>query len=421
MGINLPDEIILEIILCLPIKSLMRFRCVNKTWLQLFTTDPQFAQLYLNKSNRKNTTILAIRYELQQFQHKPLVYSSAVNIRSECDKVAVPLELPFYRGGTYSYLIGGIRNGLVLVNLDDDKKKLFIWNPLTNDYIDIPYPPTTNHFPRCDEIRGFGFGLIQATNQYKVIRFCDCKYRHFDEGVKKSHVSVYTLGIDSSWRNLKDISYYSIFRDCTAPLVNGVIHWNAFTGSNFIDDKRILSFDMKDEIFGEIPHPKHINANYPESFYDSVGELDGLLCMLGRDCGENIQVWVMQEYGVANSWTKQFTIGRPDICGSFTTLQPIIVPQKEKTLPKTSILIDTITPLQLILYDPETNSVTNLKEFGLHLKEAFNYTPSLISPRVISGNGDLLAVRRKASTPKSHLTWSYQWSYDSLFCDNKYT
>ncbi|PIA57754.1 hypothetical protein AQUCO_00600465v1 [Aquilegia coerulea] len=384
-SIALPDEMILDILSFLPIKSLMRFRCVNKTLLQLFTTDPQFAQLYLNKSNRKNTTILAIRHELQQLQDKSLVYSSAVNIRSECDKVAVPLELPFYRGGTYSYIIGGISNGLVLVNLDDDKEKVFIWNPLTNDYIDIPYPPTPDHY--CCEIRGFGFGFIQATNQYKVIRFCDCNYTPFDEGDEQSHVSVYTLGIDSSWRNLKDISYYSICLDCTAPLVNGVIHWNAFTGSIFLDDKRILSFDMKDEIFGEIPHPKHINANYPESFYDS------------RDCGENIQVWVMQEYGVANSWTKQFTIGRPDICGSFTTLQPISVPQKEKTLPKTSILIDTITPLQVILYDPETNSVTNLEEFGLHLKEAFNYTPSLISPRVISGDGDLLAVRHKASTP----------------------
>ncbi|KAF5196855.1 F-box protein cpr1 [Thalictrum thalictroides] len=388
ISINLPDEIILEIILCLPIKSLIRFRCVNKTWLQLLTNDSQFAQLYLTKSGKNKPIFLALRRK----QEREPFSSSAVELRSDSGKLAaVPLELPFYSNSFYK--IGGIRNGLILVSLYDDKQNLIIWNPLTNDYIVIPYPPIV--IPRsahCGLITSFGFGFIQATNQYKVIRFCDC---YEDLLHPKSHVSVYTLGVDSSWRNLKDISYHSIVQNCTAPLVNGALHWNADI-YHLSFDSNILTFNMKDEIFGEIPYPKHIYASRPHTIYnlyDTVGELDGLLCMLIRDWEENIQVWVMKEYGVTNSWTKQYTIGQPDISGRFTFMQPIGVPQKEKTL----LQIRTDTP-QVILYNPETKSITDLKEFGLHLYAAYAYTPSLISPRVISGDGDLLAVRHTVYT-----------------------
>ncbi|PIA33292.1 hypothetical protein AQUCO_04100013v1 [Aquilegia coerulea] len=382
----LPDEIVIDILLFLPIKSLMRFRCVNKTWLQLLTNpDPQFAQSYLTKSNKKSCTILALGME--KFQDKPNIYS-AVELNLACDK-SINLELPF---SAKSYYVGGIRNGLILLRLADVKNKLFIWNPFTNDYIHIPSPPPPNHSDCCDKITNFGFGFLQHTNQYKVISFSECNYTSFHP---ISRVSVYTLGTDSSlsWRNLSDISYHTFFFDCAAPLVNGVLHWTAFTGPLCLDSKRIVSFNMKHENFQEIPYPK---ANYHPNFHDRVGELGGSLCILGRDSGENVELWVMQEYGIANSWTKLFTIGRPDICESFASLLPIGVVHNGEILRMTSILINTIT--EVFLYYPETNSVRNLKEFGLHLYEAFAYTPSFISPRDIIGGGGLLAVRRAACT-----------------------
>ncbi|PIA39775.1 hypothetical protein AQUCO_02600322v1 [Aquilegia coerulea] len=129
----LPNDVIIDILLFLLIKSLMRFRCVNKTWLRLLTNDhPHFAQSYLSKSNKNKTTILALGME--EFQDKTKIYS-AVELSLACDK-AIDLELPF---SAKSYFVGGIRNGLILLRIADVKNKLFIWNPFTNDYIHIPY------------------------------------------------------------------------------------------------------------------------------------------------------------------------------------------------------------------------------------------------------------------------------------------
>ncbi|PIA39623.1 hypothetical protein AQUCO_02600224v1 [Aquilegia coerulea] len=398
-GSILPDEMILFILLLLPIKSLMRFRCVNKTWLQLLTNDSHFAQLYLNQLIKNNNlSLLALRKQEQTLVlHDETTLAtiySAVELRSSLVSSAIPLEVPFRSTTTNSnsnssYYVYGICNGLVLVGLPKEKKKLFIWNPFTNDYIHIPYPPIPYHgfdSELCSDkgTNYLGFGFIN--NRYKVIRFCDCYSLPPYVGSNK-HVSVYTLGVDSTWRNLEEIVYDDILTDCIPPLVNGALHWNASTDSNS-DSETILSFDLKDEVFYEIPYPEYAGLNDQEIMYfNRIGELGGLLCMLGAaHSRENVEIWVMQQYGVANSWIKTFTIGRPEVRVSFTScLRPVGVTQNREIL-----LNDTGTG-ELILYNLETSSVINLRrQFGHHFYNAYTYTPCFISPRAITGGRHIM-------------------------------
>jgi hypothetical protein len=42
----LPEEMIVEVLLQLPVKSIMRFRVVNRSWAALFAVD-EFCRLYM--------------------------------------------------------------------------------------------------------------------------------------------------------------------------------------------------------------------------------------------------------------------------------------------------------------------------------------------------------------------------------------
>ncbi|BAU01233.1 hypothetical protein VIGAN_11042400 [Vigna angularis var. angularis] len=48
---KLPDDLIPEILSWLPVKNLMRLRCVSMTWNSLIM-NPYFVKLYLKKSSR---------------------------------------------------------------------------------------------------------------------------------------------------------------------------------------------------------------------------------------------------------------------------------------------------------------------------------------------------------------------------------
>ncbi|KAF5175056.1 hypothetical protein FRX31_035357 [Thalictrum thalictroides] len=125
---------------------------------------------------------------------------------------------------------------------------------------------------------------------------------------------------------------------------------------------------MKDEIFKVIPSPNDVSFDkYGHPDEDTrIGELGGLLCVFFMPEGENVQIWVMEEYGEANSWTKKFI-----------THEEEILLQNRKNGSK------------LILYNPKTSSVRN-KEFGFKLYNAFICTRSILSPTLIRGARDTM-------------------------------
>ncbi|XP_042515312.1 F-box protein CPR1-like [Macadamia integrifolia] len=56
---NLPEDLIIDILSRLPVKSLLRFRCVSKPWCTLIT-DPSFIKMHLNRSLAINTNLTLI-------------------------------------------------------------------------------------------------------------------------------------------------------------------------------------------------------------------------------------------------------------------------------------------------------------------------------------------------------------------------
>ncbi|PIA57647.1 hypothetical protein AQUCO_00600403v1 [Aquilegia coerulea] len=48
-NILIPEDLVIEILLWLPVKSLVRFRCVCKFWEHLLTTNLNFTGLYYDR------------------------------------------------------------------------------------------------------------------------------------------------------------------------------------------------------------------------------------------------------------------------------------------------------------------------------------------------------------------------------------
>ncbi|GLT67791.1 hypothetical protein SLA2020_400750 [Shorea laevis] len=93
--------------------------------------------------------------------------------------------------------------------------------------------------------------------------------------------------------------------------VNRAIHWSANTPQRQCAFRNVIvSFNMKDEAFGEVAMPKSLQGL--EDLDVTVALLDGLLALVPSDGYGNKTsqgVWVMKEYGIAKSWSKLFDVG----------------------------------------------------------------------------------------------------------------
>ncbi|XP_074362622.1 putative F-box protein At1g32420 [Apium graveolens] len=132
------DIIRVEILPRLPVKSLVRFRCVCKSWNLLLSNDPSFVQSHLTRNCMDPNKCSLITRCLPRNIHK------------------------------YKFLeLGGSINGLVCVYHFDNHAItcLGIWNPATNQYKDISLTPST----AATSDFYFGLGFDSVANDHKLV------------------------------------------------------------------------------------------------------------------------------------------------------------------------------------------------------------------------------------------------------------
>ncbi|KAK9288719.1 hypothetical protein L1049_017182 [Liquidambar formosana] len=83
-------------------------------------------------------------------------------------------------------------------------------------------------------------------------------------------------------------------------LVNGTLNWAAARRGDPNGSLIVVSFDLAEEVFDEVPQPDYGIGNY-KLF---VGVLKDCLCMICDRGGNCVDVWMMKEYGVKESWSK---------------------------------------------------------------------------------------------------------------------
>ncbi|KAI4354389.1 hypothetical protein L6164_003255 [Bauhinia variegata] len=337
-SVYLPNDLLIEILSKLPVKSLCRFKCVSKLWLSLIC-DPLFAKVHIKNQKPKLILTLGIGKSLVQF---------------------MKLESPFYEGNNrltcpwreskqdiYSC------NGLLMAR---DCDHFYLWNPTTGFYKKFPYPVAG--------VRGRGtingFGYDSSIDDYKVLHIVGVY-----EGT--SAVFVFTMKTNS-WRRIHHFPYTYIPTDFCA--LHGALHWNLPFG--------IVYFNLEKKKYGELPLPNHaekspvfdlalLGNNLTVTYY----KMDSKVYI------HSAVVWTMKEYGVSKSWTKLFVIFPIDLVGigkRLSSVNPVYVNSEGEA-------IMLINRRKLVVYDPKKTS-QKMKVIGkFYLKEVQGtLVESVVSP-----------------------------------------
>ncbi|XP_030467329.1 F-box protein At3g07870-like [Syzygium oleosum] len=323
-----PSNVIVEILACLPARPLVRCRCVSKSWRSLLS-EPYFVTKWLN---RGGTSLLVVPLEWENRDKCSLVFES-VSIGKE------NLTLPL-RNRLFSLSVVGSSGdsalicltGLSYVRRSASKLAVILWNPFTGEVKALGNEGFIycHHRPLCSEslIQGYssgccnqyhvhGFGYEPNARDYKVVRITYSRgiARPGDSLIRPWHVEVYSLRKDT-WTSLGRTFFKRMIRGNSRAFVNGSVHWLTSPTEDAPYDS-IVAFGMEEESFGEVIElPRleslsqfSLNPRGKATLSVSCGSL--ALIAFGIWNREECGIWVMKEYGVAESWTKQHHIVLP--------------------------------------------------------------------------------------------------------------
>ncbi|KAL6563134.1 hypothetical protein OROHE_005721 [Orobanche hederae] len=280
----LPQEILEEEILSrLAVKSLLRFRCVSKSWRSLIESDR-----FIKNHYRKSTMNTSLAHHRVIFNWRRFGETKQYSLQSMLDQERTH-PYPFDEETDNKTITGdasviGYCNGVFcLVNIF---RRYFLWNPGTKTFFKLPKIPPTDLLPCLWLKRGFGWD--ETTCAYKVFALSS------DADLNNKRVARVYSSKMNSWAI---VDHGTLFvHNGVGFYARGNLHWVTKSGD------RIECFDLKSETFGEIEMPSGGRGDGLDSL--RLGEVKGCLSMVRELEGGGLDVWVMKEHGVKESWQK---------------------------------------------------------------------------------------------------------------------
>ncbi|XP_047954272.1 uncharacterized protein LOC125200631 [Salvia hispanica] len=290
------------------------------------------------------------------------------------------LSLLFFRLPSPREIIGYHRliinsvNGLLLLwdGPDNDHHILFIVNPMTCEYVELPPQPRR----KCL----FGFRVSKLSGKYKIscVDESSSCYLYALGGVLWRSISTTTRLPNKSSRpeyiQTRLLSVYILF-------FKGNLHWFATDyKANFV----ICCFDLETEVFTSFSPPPR-QRGY---FTDTYGSQQ--LCVLNDQLGscditdhrEHIIAWKMNNYQDSHSWVIEYTIARIRV-DDRTLSYYIILPLKVFAIGdllfaiKDQLLIHSKATKVMVPYVPLQRS------YYENLHSTFHYTPNFLTLKIM--------------------------------------
>ncbi|XP_027331899.1 F-box/kelch-repeat protein At3g23880-like [Abrus precatorius] len=283
----LPQELIIQILLRLPVKSLVRFKCVSKSWLSLIS-DPHFAKSHFELAATPTHRLLLLGQSLYEAR------SIDLNASLHDDSASAALNLNFSIS-QYDKIIGSCR-GFLLIACNPN---LYVWNPSTGAHKRIPSSPVESNLEAMIFTFIYGFGYDPSTDDYLVVQ------AYYEPNADlATHVELFSFKANT-WTEMEGthLSHMNASDDLRlGSLLNGAIHWLAYRYD--ASENVILAFDLMERRFSDISLP--VDFEYDLNFCD-LWVLDGFLSLWVMEEDATV-IWVMEEYKVQSSWTRTIVV-----------------------------------------------------------------------------------------------------------------
>ncbi|XP_058726391.1 F-box/kelch-repeat protein At3g06240-like [Vicia villosa] len=249
-----PHELIIQILLRLPVKSLIRFKSVCKLWFSLISHDPHFANSHFQLNSATHTRrILLVSF-------------------STHESLSIDFE----------------------ASLDDDNASFlsnYLWNPSTGLHKQIPLSPFGSNL---DAEYFYGFGYDDSTDDYLVVSMS-----RIGSGDPPLRLEYFSLK-SNTWKQVEGPYFPYGFQENEPKggfLYKGAIHWVAYRYD--IRSYVILAFDLMERKLSYMP--LYCYGSPSDSGFWINGEfLSVYTWNYGND---TLEIWAMKEYKVNSSWT----------------------------------------------------------------------------------------------------------------------
>lgn len=306
MVVVLPESVIIEILSWLPVKAVLRFKSVCKSWYAIIAS-PHFIskhlENYYNKIDNPDC-FLTVRSVTQAGELEMGAWLV------DGDPLYESLDdIPLYNSKMW-----GPCNGIYYLYVGYLGSRA-LWNPTINELKFLPpvimKPDLPANFT-YDGFEAYGFGFDPLTKDYKVVVIKGYGTRmDEDNSYHPPSVLVYSLRTDS-WKYWGDLQHeYIVKNNGSYIFVSGCLYWlglRTLPG----DDKRemIISFNIAVDALQEIPVPM---PSYDERACTSLGiHHDSVALYTAYPCHENenenekcFDIWTLTE-GI---FSKRISIG----------------------------------------------------------------------------------------------------------------
>lgn len=277
-----PDEIVLQILARLPVKSLFRTKSVCKLWHKL-TSDVYFLKLY-NKVSMRNPMVLVEVNESSSESRSSLILFDSFRGVSE-------LSLDFVKD---RIKVRASCNGMLCCSSIPHKGVYYVCNPMTKKYRLLPKSRERHvtRFHPDGEATLVGLACNLLTQKYYVV--LAGYHRSFGHRPERTFISMVYDSESNKWRKFvsSQDDRFTHMNQNQVVFTNGALHWLTASCSY------VLALDLDSEIWRKIELPNPLTSGNGHRIYllDSDGHLSLIQILDGW-----MNIWLMIDY-VIEDW-----------------------------------------------------------------------------------------------------------------------
>lgn len=292
---TLPEDIMFEILYRLPVKSLLRFRCVCKTWNKFIIT-PFFMKNHL--ACQKTSSNKYILYEddnlcmlltdsdplFDSNKHSKLYYTPQLFMR---DVTCKNCDLRVY----------GVCNGLLcLSDCSCIGFNIHLWNPICRKTKRLPEPEISiKDEYGLNPIFGVSFGYYGDDYKVIAIAYVDNTYI----------VSIYSLSTNS-WKIIS--TSFDLEEDDNEDNDIGLF----VLATKFVDGTAYMVTSRRVIVYFELNHETIGAIKFPEEFHAigiTMEVYEETIAVLGH-ANNYLSMWILRDksFSSTSSWEKKFSV-----------------------------------------------------------------------------------------------------------------